>query len=197
MKRVILLLLIMAAVWKVFTVPETVTLGPGVYAKELPRQAEISTPSSFKHNEYTITPLAKFWIKAKVLSREDYRFDREADLSPVDLALGWGRMSDESVIEQIDISQSGRWYRWHTKSLPIPVREIETNSANMHLIPANAEVESSLDKVHGGEIVELTGSLVQIESGDGWRWKSSMTRKDTGARACEVIWVDRLEVVQP
>ncbi|MCP3669717.1 MAG: hypothetical protein GY814_04670 [Gammaproteobacteria bacterium] len=194
MKRVIFMLLVVATVWKILSDPGAVTLGPGVYAKESPRQEGLATPTSFNHGDYTITPMARFWIKAKVLSREEYTFDREADLSPVDLALGWGNMSDESVIEQIDISQSGRWYRWQTRNPPIPVREIETHSANMHLIPANDTVESKIEKVRTGDIIELTGKLVAIKASDGWRWKSSMTRKDTGASACEVIWVEQFEV---
>ena len=40
--------------------------------------------------------------------------DRESDLAPVDLALGWGRMSDEAILKDIQISQSGRFYFWHT-----------------------------------------------------------------------------------
>ncbi len=195
MKRAIFLLLVIAAVWKILSDPGAVTLGPGVYAKESPRQTDLATPASFDHGDYTITPMAEFWIKAKVLSRKEYTFDREADLSPVDLALGWGNMSDESITAQIDISQSGRWYRWHTRSPPIPVREIETHSANMHLIPADDAVESSIDGARTGDIIELTGKLVAVKGLDGWSWKSSMTRKDTGARACEVIWVEQFEVV--
>lgn len=197
MKRAIFLFLVIGAIWKLLSDPGTVTLGPGVYAKDPPQQTAITASSSFDYGEYSITPLAEFRIKAKVLSREEYLFDRESDLSPVDLALGWGNMSDEEVIEQIEISQSGRWYRWHTKTPPIPVREIETHSANMHLIPASDEVKARIDKTRTGDIIELTGRLVAIRADDGWRWKSSVTREDTGARSCEVIWVDRFEVVMP
>ncbi len=172
-------------------------MGPGVHAKESPRQTGIKEPFSFNHGDYTVTPLARFWIRAKVLSREDYRFDREAELSPVDLALGWGNMSDESVVAQIEISQGGRWYRWSTKEPPIPVREIETHSANMHLIPADDALKSDIEKVRTGEIVELSGHLVEIKASDGWRWKSSLTREDTGASACELIWVERFQIIKP
>ena len=50
-------------------------------------------------------------------------------------------MSDEAVIDQIEISQSGRWYRWHSDALLIPKLEIQTHSANMHLIPADGFCE--------------------------------------------------------
>jgi hypothetical protein len=194
MKKLLFLLLVALTVWKLISDPGSVTLGPGVKAKEAPTQVNITNPSSFTFGNYTITPLATFKIKAKVLSREEYNFGREADLSPVDLALGWGNMSDEAVVDQIEISQSGRWYRWHANTLPIPKREIETHSANMHLIPADGFVKSEINKARTGDIIQLTGKLVEVKSGDGWRWKSSMTRSDTGDHACEVIWVDSFAV---
>jgi hypothetical protein len=196
LKKLIFSLLVVLTVWKLLSAPGTVTLGPGVHAQEPPEQVNISNPSSFKFGDYQITPLASFQIKAKVLSREEYMLGREAELSPVDLALGWGRMTDEAVIEQIDISQSGRWYTWYTEALPIPAREIETHSANMHLIPADDAVESEINRARTGDIIELTGKLVEITADDGWRWKSSMTREDKGDHACEVVWVEDFEVVE-
>ncbi len=195
MKKLIFLLLVILSAWKLATVPGSVTLGPGMYAKDPPQQFNIASPSSFDFGKYQITPLATFKIRAKVLSREEYNFGREADLSPVDLALGWGNMSDEAVTDQIEISQSGRWYRWYTNTLPIPVREIETHSANMHLIPADSFVKGAIDKARTGDIIELRGKLVEVKSSDGWGWKSSMTREDTGDHACEVIWVEDFAVV--
>lgn len=196
MKKLLFLLLVALTVWKLVSDSGEVTLGPGVMAKSPPTQTNIDNPTSFEFGKHKVTPLAKFHIKAKVLSREDYSFDQEADISPVDLALGWGRMSDEAVIEKIEISQSGRWYRWRTKTLPIPQREIETHSANMHMIPADDGVESEIKRTRKGDIIELEGYLVEVVTDEGRRWKSSLTREDTGARACEVIWVEQFEVVE-
>ncbi len=196
MKKLIFLLLVALTVWKLLSDPGDVSLGPGVMAKDPPTQINIENPVSFEFGKHRITPLAKFHIKAKVLSREEYTFDKEADVSPVDLALGWGRMSDEAVIQYIDISQSGRWYRWRTETMPIPRREIETHSANMHMIPADDAVESDINQARSGDIIELKGYLVEVISDDGRRWKSSLTREDTGAHACEVIWVEQFDVVE-
>jgi hypothetical protein len=30
---------------------------------------------------------------------------------------------------------------------------------------------------------------VQVNTPDGWRWRSSLTREDTGGGACEVVYV--------
>ena len=195
MPRVLLLLLAALLVWQLLLRPGTVELGPGVLAAEDPVQQDPASTDTFDLEGYRITPLAEFKIRAKVLSREDYSMGRESDLSPVDLALGWGRMSDEQVLQQIEISQSGRWYRWRTDSFPIPRREIETHSANMHMIPADEFIEDMLDDAREGQIVEFSGLLVRADADDGWHWSSSLTRDDTGAHACEVFYVERARTI--
>lgn len=170
---------------------DAVVHGPGVLVPGLPQQSDASEAGAFDFRGYRIKPLADFVIAARVLGREDYRFDREAELAPMDLALGWGPMSDEAVLAQIDISQSGRWYRWHARQLPIPRRDIERHSANMHLIPADEGVADVLKDVREGSLIELHGFLVEARSDDGWRWRSSLTRDDRGARSCELVFVER------
>jgi len=195
MVRLLVLLLAALLVWQLLLQPGAVELGPGVLAAEDPVQKDLTSPDTFNIEDYRITPLAEFRIRAKVLSRETYSMGPESDLSPIDLALGWGRMSDEAVLEDIEISQSGRWYRWRSASFPIPRREIETHSANMHLIPADELIEDDIESIRKGEVVELQGFLVRADRDDGWRWVSSLTRDDTGARSCEVFYVKRARVV--
>lgn len=163
--------------------------GPGVMAPTAPLQTP-ALRSEFAFNGFTLEPVAAFDVEARLLSRESYWADTESELSPVDFALGWGRMSDESVLSSIDISQGGRFYRWRVEEFPIPRAEIESHSANMHLIPATAAIEDALDQLKPGQIVALRGHLVNARREDGWRWKSSTTRSDTGAGACELFFVE-------
>lgn len=168
---------------------------PGVIAAAAPEQHVIAVnPPQFQKKGYTVTALARFALTARVLGVEPYRLDREADLSPVDFTLGWGPMSDSAVLSKLRISQGGRYYHWRTDEFPIARREIEVNSANMHLIPATPEVEKLLKRARTGSIVQLSGYLVEARAADGWRWVSSLTREDTGAGACELIWVEQLEL---
>jgi hypothetical protein len=195
MNKLAAIVLFAVAAWFLGFRDDAVVLGPGVTVPEAPVQVKIETPQSFPLDDYTITPLEKFSIKAKVLSREEYRFGREADLSPLDLALGWGTMSDESILDDIEISQSGRWYRWRTEAFPISRKDIQTQSGNMHLIPADKFVENMMDDARKGDLVEFSGSLVRVDADDGWHWVSSLSRTDTGAHACEVIWVESFRVI--
>ena len=61
---------------------------PGVIAPDDPRQLEIGE-RSWDRGEAHFRAVAQFDLQARVLSTNHYQFDAEADLSPVDLALGW------------------------------------------------------------------------------------------------------------
>jgi len=174
----------------------SVSYGSGVVAPQEPAQQEASGARTFDFKGYRITPLAQFSIEARVLAREDYRLGREADLSPTDLVFGWGRMSDGAVLRTINISQSNRFYHWRVDEFPIPQREIEVHSANMHIIPADSTIERQLSNVRQGQVVRVRGYLVRADAPDGWHWISSLTRNDTGAWACELIWAEELTVVK-
>jgi hypothetical protein len=187
-----LVLLVVLAWW--WLDDDSIQHGPGVTAPEPPQQADADGVAPFDHHGYRLTPLARLELEARVLAREDYRLDREAELAPLDLALGWGPMSDEAVLAQIEIGQSGRWYRWSARQLPIPRRQIERHSANMHMIPGDKSVADLLADVQVGQILRLRGYLVEARAGDGWRWRSSLTRNDTGARSCELVFVERVGV---
>lgn len=151
--------------------------------------------AAFAFKGFQIQPMARFAIDARVLSREDYYLGKEADLAPLDLALGWKRMADPVVLRQLDISQGRRWYfyRWQGEP-PIPAQEIVESSANMHLIAANGSVEKTLRKARAGSLVRLTGHLVNATDASGWRWNSSLTRSDSGANACELVFVESAQV---
>lgn len=141
---------------------------------------------------YRIEPLQSFEIEARILSREDYRLGREAELSPTDLALGWGPMSDPDVLNHIEVSQSNRWYFWKARELPIPRADIVSHSANVHIIPASERVAAELAGLSVGDRVHLSGNLVAVRAEDGWRWVSSLSRTDTGNGSCEVLLLESL-----
>ena len=147
-------------------------------------------PGLITSSIYWIKPVAEFQARARILGVKFYSMDRESDLSPVDLVLGWGPMAKDAVLDELSITQSNRFYYWRTEEYPIPRREIETNSANMHFIPANAMVKRKLKELEEGDTIQFKGYLVRVDATDGWHWNSSMTRNDTGSGACELVLVD-------
>ena len=147
-------------------------------------------------DQFTIENLSAFEGEFRVLSREDYSMGREAEVSPVDFALGWGRMAEPQIYKQLSIRQSNRWYYWRYENTPpIDVREIETHSANMHMIPANKEIAKQLSKVQKDDLIYLKGHLVEVRAQDGWIWRSSLTREDTGNGACELFLIEDIRII--
>jgi len=195
MKKVLISLTILILILVYFFYPETViTFPPGITAPDQPKQTNLTDTNVWKVREFTIQALAKYNIKARVLSRNNFSLGEESELSPFDLALGWGPMSDQSVIDKIDFSQRDRWYNWYSDHLPIPSRDVSLNSANVHIIPKDKTVEEKFDKVYKGSLIEMKGYLVKVTKAGGWHWVSSLKRDDTGGGACELFWVEEVSV---
>ena len=191
MKKFVVLAVLALGLW--FYFHEPAATWRGMPAAKDPVQLATGLPKPFIQDGYTITPLARYTVTAVVLSRERYRNDHDAGLAPVDLALGWGPMSVASVINDLKISQSGRWYEFrYSGEPPLEQREIELHSANTHCLPAD-EVRSALLAVKRHELVTLEGYLVEVTGADGYRWRSSLTREDTGGHSCEVMWITRVD----
>ena len=163
-----------------------------------PVQSESQLPAAFVHGVYTITPLARYKVTAIALERERYRFDRGADIAPVDLALGWGPMSVAPVINELSIRQSGRWYeyRWPGQP-PLDPGAIVSHSANTHCLPSTNELREKLLAIHRHDLVTLEGYLVEVTAADGYRWRSSLSRTDTGGGSCEVLWLTEVTSQRP
>jgi hypothetical protein len=170
-------------------------LPPPFRADDNPRQSPVEGMSAFRLDGAQVTPLAGFSLEARVLSREDYSRGDEARYSPTDLALGWGPMAAPGMADRLDVTQGGRWYRyrWGADGPPLPLPEIMHNSANMHLIPADAAVAEAIDATRAGDVVRMHGWLVKIDRDDGWRWRSSTTRNDSGGGSCELVYVCAFE----
>ena len=167
------------------------TGAPYVNRTETPLQEERDVPPPYDFRGFRLVPVAHFDVKARLLMRTIYHMDRESELAPVDFALGWNRMADSDVLNRLTLSQDGRFYFYHWDvSPPIPPNEIVISSANMHLIPASRDVDQSLRNLPIGGLVHLEGMLVDAFKGS-WTWRTSRTRDDTGAGACELFFVER------
>lgn len=159
-----------------------------------PLQTTIEDRPVIRVDDYAFTLVADFQLEARVLGRRDYRLGAESRLSPIDLALGWGPMARDDIVEQVSIRQRGRFYFWRVESYPIEHAAIVENSANMHMIPASPEVFAELKRAERHRHIRLRGYLVNVERSDGWLWRSSTSRSDSGHGACELILVTAVQV---
>jgi len=168
---------------------------PGVLAATDPQQRVIDSDAIIERGEFRLRPRAEFDATVRILHREEYSIGPLAKLVPTDFAVGWGPMSDSAVLADIKISQGNRFYFWRTDTWPLDRAGIESHSANWHVIPANSGVSDVLGRLRAGSVVEFRGRLVDIEGGDSGL-RTSMTRTDTGAGACEILLAESARILE-
>jgi len=167
----------------------------GILAPAEPRQGDVASVVQSRIGRWTLTPRATYQITARILGVERYHVDFLAPLVPEDLALGWGPLSDNRILKGMDISQSNRFYFWRsTPGTPVSKEDIIAHSANTHVIPESPLIARQLSHLRPGQVVTLSGLLVDGKRDDGAWIRSSLSRTDTGAGACEVLLVQDLSV---
>jgi hypothetical protein len=182
------------AAWQ-FVASRPIHHDPGEIAAADPLQTELETPQTLTRGDFQVIPQAQFSAEVRVLSRERYRLGALADVAPLDIAVGWGPMSDSAVLADLKIWQSGRFYFWqYDDEPPIEPNEIISHSANWHLVPANDVVWNKLDRLRVGDVVQLEGKLVNLQNPEVGTMSTSMRRDDSGAGACEIIYVEKANI---
>ncbi|PPC88556.1 MAG: hypothetical protein CTY37_00700 [Methylotenera sp.] len=169
-----------------------VNLAPGVRVSSEPAQQPLSSYKWLDKKTYQLGLSDHFKIKGLIISTRHYIADERADIAPIDIVLGWKKMSDPTILKHINVRQNNRFYYWHVSEFPLPRAELELSSTNIHLIPNTKAIEAGLKKLKKGTVVELTGYLVDVKSSDGFIWSTSRTRDDSGDGACEILLVKQI-----
>lgn len=159
----------------------------------LPIQEILKNEALIKFNAtWALHAFARYAIHARVLGAKRYWFDALAPIMPLDLALAWSEADKDAVQAVLSISQWNRWYRWRAKTLPLPASILNASMANVHMIPATEALRAALLSLDEGDRISLQGRLVDVHHTDGRIVKSSRSRNDSGAGACEILYVERL-----
>jgi len=169
---------------------------PGVLVPKAPVQCAVQPKPLGMVGEWNVTAVAEYHLKGRVLGTKRYHGGPQSELVPVDVAMGWGRMSDQAVLDRLKISMTNRFYfyEWSNEP-PIPQDEIVVSSANNHVIAANDEVRKLIGRLRTGQILTMHGYLVNANGPEGQTWNTSLTRTDTGNGACELFYVESAKAV--
>jgi len=162
-----------------------------------PIQKNLPAGDSILAHRARLKARATFSAMVEVVSIERYRFDAASFIIPYDIAVIWGGLRDEPYHSNVRYHQNGRFYIWGTSSLDLDRNFITAHSANIHLIPASSRLKRVLGLVRSGNIVKLSGLLVDVEGTggkEGFRWATSLSRQDDGAGACETLYLKEIAV---
>ena len=69
---------------------------------------------------WKLIPRAEYLIAARIISKKEFTDDWLADVSPLDLGLGWGDLTDTTFDSQLHWRQDSRWLLDSGENLPEP-----------------------------------------------------------------------------
>ncbi len=156
--------------------------------------------ASFPYKNFRLIPRAEYDITARVFSTRNYHWNLADDFfraAPMDIALGWGPLGNYKYKEILHVRQEDRFFKYSWRGEPpLPPKTIISNMANNHIVPANDDIAARIGHIHDGDIVHLKGALIDISEPGHGNIATSLTRDDTGAGACEILWLEDLQIVR-
>ena len=129
---------------------------------------------------------------------ENSRMHRLADdhLNMLDVCVVWGNNASGAQLDKIDFWNGIFTCNVKTRDQAAWESFDMYQLSNNHLISDDDFIRDQVRKVKVGDQVRIQGVLASYES-PGGRRGTSTTRTDTGDGACETIYVDRFEILQP
>jgi len=186
-------------------------LQPETFAEPVQTPLTNAVPIQFDRTDYhyDVTPLFDYEISGLVVHKMNYSWftiDRSETIFPTDLCLIWGDNLKNQVHREATVrfSQDCRFcnVEWRG-NVPFNLQQLSNN----HLLLNRPDLEKRLAAVLTGDQITLRGKLVNVKAtltGKAGRhdsaavtWNTSTTRADTGAGACEVIYVEDVIIRQP
>jgi len=158
--------------------------------------------------EYELTPLYHYEINALLVHKLNYkRFSiyKYASVFPMDLSLVWGSNLATKVYqsEKLKFWQDGRFTYWQYEA---GVKVNPNEIANEHLIINDKDAEQKMNSLNVGDQVRIKGKLVDvfaknvgqtnIDRAASYKWQTSTIRTDAGPGACEIIYVENIEILK-
>jgi hypothetical protein len=147
---------------------------------------------------FTILPLARYELSGLVVVKETYSNDWDGKISPFDLAIVWGKLTEPECQRYISYSQRNRWYFYKCKQEnPFDASYIISHSSNNHIIPGNENIRHAIKALKEKDRVLLEGFLVDLKGtykGRDVTWNTSLSRTDTGQGACELFYVSKVKI---
>ncbi|MFC1663358.1 hypothetical protein ACFL04_04330 [Patescibacteria group bacterium] len=188
------------------TLPDINPIGENLISDPIQEQVE-TKPITIQQDGMTaeLIPLYNYSTAGLVVTdhRSGVWYDYAHKNDPFntrDLCLVWGQNLTSGSYNKGSYKSGDFTCYWDFKTWDDYNSFSSLHIANNHLIPANSEIENKINSVAVGDVVQITGQLVNYQVSDetsttyGSR-TTSTTRSDTGNGACEVIYVTAMDIL--
>ena len=154
----------------------------------------------YRDERYRVKPVTGYELWGLVVGHNNINafydlYHTSDSVDTKDIGVIWGGNVIDDDFRKVSF-WNGSWtlhYRYPSGVIFSP-HEVSNN----HLITDKEEIRKKIARIRVADQVHLKGLLVNYQAGSnprGWR-KTSQTRKDTGGRACEVMFVEDVEFLQ-
>jgi hypothetical protein len=182
-----------------------------VFSDPVQTPAADKAPIKFEKDgfSFTLTPLYNYQISGLVVHRMDYNkwysLSRTDKTFTTDVCMLWGDNIKSGAYQNksLDIKQDFRFCLfsyWGELSLR------NDQFSNNHLIIRDSKIMRINEEISPGDQVRITGKLVNVRAKVNGKtkqyepeqadWMTSTIRTDTSGGACEIIYVENIEIVR-
>jgi hypothetical protein len=165
---------------------------------QMPYKTDEPITMEVKNGYFTITPVAGYKISGVVVGKGTYSSSWDGEISPVDLAIAWGKLAEPGSHRYITYTQGYRWYFYQCKpESPVDHSYVISHSSNNHIIPANENIRKAVKTVKKKDKVILEGFLVNLKGiykEQPVTWNTSLSRTDAGNGSCELFYVSKVRI---
>lgn len=161
------------------------------------------TPFHVEHNghRYDLEPIHAYELRGLIVTAHDS--DSFIDtaheewndfLNIKDICVLWGDNLDPKLLSKLSF-WSGNWTCYvKTNDGEAWKRFRPDQLSNNHVLPATPEIARRLREARVGDEIRIQGHLVNYSIDGGPARKSSVERRDTGNGACEIVYVEEIEI---
>ena len=155
---------------------------------------------------YTIQPLYAYDLYGLVVSLHDAKtwwdsvhLEWNDHLNVMDLCVVWGNNLRRGIYKEAEYSSNE--FECHFR-IGAGLQHVFDPAAlsNNHLLSDNPRIASAMRKVRPGDQIHFRGYLAEYShnhNGRPFHRGTSIVRNDTGNRACETVFVEDFEILQP
>ena len=200
---VVSFLVLLVSFWNRNRLPDSIEYVPQIV--EEPQQTRTrAAPFGVAWNDvsYTVMPEYEYELTGMVVSYRHHddnsRMHRLAGdhLNMLDVCVVWGDNTRGAELDKIDFWNGIFTCNVKTRDQAAWESFDMQQLSNNHLLSDDENIRSRVQDIRVGDQIRVAGYLASYESPGGTRGTST-TRTDTGDGACETIYVEQFEILQP
>jgi hypothetical protein len=169
-----------------------VRYGDGVVAEKKPEIASIDFPNPIETDNFIINPKFEISGTVRVIAKSRYWFEDMSHISPFDLLLSWDRMSDEDLLKRMLVKIDDRSYHVQMTKPPYQRGNIHEHLMMTHIIPATEQIQEKISSLRRGQMVSISGYIVDIENLLGNEWISPVRDNLPANRSSHWLWLENI-----